>query len=121
MKARARCIGPALAILSVVGTSLSPLHAQTPTVYLPKFHNQATKLSPDGKLGQVLSRQSIPTTLAGADAWLIAYVSSDTLERKTVVTALVVAPKATFRRRGARSSRGRMARLGPPRTAALRN
>ncbi len=76
------------------------MHAQTPTVYLPKFHDEATKLSPDGKLGQVLSRQSIPTTLAGADAWLIAYVSSDALERKTVVTALVVAPKGDIPEEG---------------------
>ena len=85
-----RCGGPASA----------PLHAQTPTVYLPKFHDEATKLSPDGKFGQVLSRQSIPTTLAGADAWLIAYVSSDALERKTVVTALVVAPKGDIPEEG---------------------
>ncbi len=67
--------------------------AQTPEVSLPPFYEDATKLTPDGKLGQVLKTESIPTSLAGAEAWRIAYVSSDVLERKTVVTALVIAPK----------------------------
>ena len=99
MEIRARYIGLALAFLGVVGSG-RPSLPQTPAVYLPKFHDKATKLRPDGKLGEVLSRESIPTTITGAEAWLIAYVSSDTQERKTVVTALVVAPKGDVPKEG---------------------
>ena len=81
MAIRARYIGLALAFLGVVGSG-RPWPPQTPAVYLPKFHDKATKLRPDGKLGEVLSRESIPTTITGAEAWLIAYVSSDTQERR---------------------------------------
>ena len=83
----------ALAALGVVMSGAWRASAKTPTVYLPPFHEQATKLVPDGKLGQVLRLERISTTIAGADAWLIAYVSSDTQERKTIAAALVVAPK----------------------------
>jgi hypothetical protein len=88
MESYARRILLALAVLGTMGSGLSLSHAQTPTVYLPKFHEDAAKLSPDRKLGQILRKASIPTTIAGADAWLIAYVSSDTLETKTIPTAL---------------------------------
>jgi len=67
--------------------------AQSPTVFLPTFYEDATKLTPDGALGQVLKKERIPTSIPAADAWRIAYVSSDALERKTVVTAVVIAPK----------------------------
>ncbi len=82
-----------LAALGVVMSGACRASAETPTVYLPPFHERATKLVPNGKLGQVLRQERISTTIAGADAWLIAYVSSDTQERKTIATALVVAPK----------------------------
>ena len=35
----------------------------------------------------------MPTAIPGAEAWRIAYVSSDVQERKTISTAIVVAPK----------------------------
>ena len=81
------------AALQLPLSSGSGASAQSPTVSLDPFYEKAAKLVPDGMLGQVLSKESIATTVAGADAWRIAYVSSDTQERKTVVTALVVAPK----------------------------
>jgi hypothetical protein len=59
----------------------------------PPLAADATKLTPDGKLGQVLKEEGIPTSTPGADAWRVAYVSSDAPERKTVVTAVVIAPK----------------------------
>lgn len=90
----------ALAALGALEASLSSSYAQTPTVYLPKFYEETAKLSPDGRLGPVLSKESIPTIIAGADAWLIAYVSSDTLEKKTISTALVIAPKGDVPREG---------------------
>lgn len=74
--------------------------AQTPTVFLPPFYEAATKLMPDGKLGQILKMERIPTSLAGAEAWRIAYVSSDALDRKSVVTAVVIAPRGDIPKGG---------------------
>ena len=108
-----------VAILGVVMADGS--RAQSPAVSLPRFYEEVTKLTTDGKLGQVLKKESIPTSIAGADAWRVAYVSSDTLERKTVVTALVIAPKGDVRRRGGQSSPGRTARRARPRTAVPPN
>ncbi len=74
--------------------------AQMPTVSLSPFYEEAMKLIPAGKLGQVLSKEPISTTIDGANAWRIAYVSSDTLERNTISTALVEAPKGDVPREG---------------------
>ncbi len=100
MRTEAKYLALTIATLGVVALSAAGSATQTPTVYLPPFHEQASHLTPDGKLGQVLSRQPISTTLVGADAWLIAYVSSDTQERKTVVTAVVIAPKGDAPKEG---------------------
>jgi hypothetical protein len=58
----------------------------------PAFYEAAGKLRPDGALGQIVGQESIPTPVAGAQAWRIAYISSDVTERRTIVTGLVVAP-----------------------------
>ncbi|HET8733679.1 MAG TPA: alpha/beta fold hydrolase [Anaeromyxobacteraceae bacterium] len=50
------------------------------------------KLQPTGKLGQVVKKEEVKTSVKGARAWRIAYVSSDVGGRKTLATALVVAP-----------------------------
>src|SRR5208282_3231015 len=81
------------AALALAGSKECSASPQTPTVALSPFYEEAAKLVPAGKLGQVLKQEPISTSIAGADAWRIAYISSDALDRKTVVTALVVAPK----------------------------
>ncbi len=58
----------------------------------PAFYEAASKIRPQGALGQIVGQESIPTPVAGAHAWRIAYISSDVAGRKTVVTGLVVAP-----------------------------
>jgi pimeloyl-ACP methyl ester carboxylesterase len=58
----------------------------------PPFYEAASKIKPEGKLGQIVSQEAIQTPVAGAQAWRIAYVSSDIAGRKTLATALVVAP-----------------------------
>ena len=63
--------------------------AQPPT---PAFYEAASKIAPEGVLGQIVGQESISTPVAGAQAWRIAYISSDLAGRKTVVTGLVVAP-----------------------------
>ena len=59
---------------------------------LPPFYEAASKMTPEGKLGQVIKKEEIKTSIPGARAWLIAYVSSDIANRKTIATGLVVAP-----------------------------
>ena len=56
------------------------------------FYQAVSKMTPDGKLGSVIKREQIETAIAGAQAWRIAYISSDVGNRKTISTALVVAP-----------------------------
>ena len=56
------------------------------------FYEEVMKISPSGKLGQVMKKEKIATPIKGAQAWKIAYVSSDVAGRKHLVTGLVVAP-----------------------------
>jgi pimeloyl-ACP methyl ester carboxylesterase len=60
----------------------------------PPFYQTVSKMTPDGKLGQVIKKEQISTAVPGAQAWRIAYISSDVGDRKTITTALVVAPTA---------------------------
>lgn len=62
-------------------------------VYLPPFYAAAVQMKPDGKLGQIVKKEKIATSVANAQAWRIAYISSDMAGKKTVVTGLVIAPK----------------------------
>lgn len=56
------------------------------------FYAAVMKMSPDGKLGQVIKKEKITTSVKGAQAWKIAYISSDVSGRKTIATGLLVAP-----------------------------
>ncbi|MCM0034451.1 MAG: acetylxylan esterase [Burkholderiaceae bacterium] len=59
---------------------------------LPPFYESVTQMSPTGKLGQVIKKEQIPTSLKGAQAWKIAYISSDVAGRQTIATGLIIAP-----------------------------
>ncbi len=61
-------------------------------VYLPPFYEAVMKMTPNGKLGQVIKKESISTSIQGAQAWRIAFISSDFAERKTISTGVLVAP-----------------------------
>lgn len=50
-------------------------------------------MAPHGRLGQVIAREPVATALPEAEAWRIAYLSSDVREQPTISTALVIAPK----------------------------
>jgi pimeloyl-ACP methyl ester carboxylesterase len=80
-----------LAIATLVVTAVLPTGARG-QVALPPFYAAASKLEAKGKLGQVLAKEPVSTRVPGAKAWRIAYVSSDVAGRKTLSTALVVAP-----------------------------
>jgi pimeloyl-ACP methyl ester carboxylesterase len=70
-----------------LGGGLAEAQPQTPA-----FYEAASKIHPEGALGQIVGQESVPTPVAGAQAWRIAYISSDATGRKTIVTGLVVAP-----------------------------
>ena len=65
------------ALLSVFSTTV---FAEPP---LSPFYSAVMKMAPEGKLGQVIKQESIPTSVKGAQAWKIAYISSDVAGRKT--------------------------------------
>ena len=49
-------------------------------------------MAPHGKLGQIIKKESIKTSVKGAQAWRIAYISSDVAERKTIATGTIISP-----------------------------
>jgi len=59
---------------------------------MPPFYADVMKMTPEGKLGQVIKQENITTPVKGAQAWKIAYISSDVAGRPTISTGLVVAP-----------------------------
>ncbi|MBN9000096.1 MAG: lipase, partial [Rhizobiales bacterium] len=61
-------------------------------VALPPFYTAANALPAEGALGTVLMSEPVATGIPGAEAWRIAYVSSDAAGRKTISTGLVAAP-----------------------------
>jgi pimeloyl-ACP methyl ester carboxylesterase len=74
---------------SIFGLSAFVVHAEPP---VQPFYTAVMKMKPDGKLGQVIKQEKIATSVNGAQAWRIAYISSDISGRKTISTGLVVAP-----------------------------
>jgi pimeloyl-ACP methyl ester carboxylesterase len=79
-------------LFSIIGSALifaSPSQAEPPV--LP-FYQAVMKMSAEGMLGQVIKQEKIETSVKGAQAWKIAYISSDVAGRKTISTGLVVAP-----------------------------
>lgn len=56
------------------------------------FYASVMKMTPEGKLGQVIKQEKIATSIKGAQAWRIAYISSDVSDRKTIATGLLVVP-----------------------------
>ncbi len=68
-----------------------PLHAAE--VAMAPFYANVIAMKPQGPLGTVIAKEPVETSLAAAQAWRIAYISSDVRERPTISTALVIAPK----------------------------
>ena len=59
---------------------------------LPPFYEAVAKMAPHGKLGQIIKKEPIKTSVKGAQAWRIAYISSDVAERKTIATGTIISP-----------------------------
>lgn len=62
------------------------------TVSVPPFYQDVMKMKPEGKLGQIIKKEQVATPIPGAQAWRIAYISSDLNDVPTISTGLVVAP-----------------------------
>lgn len=89
-------------IASLVGAALfagfaAASHAAPP---LAPFYQAVGKMKPDGKLGQVIAQEPVATAIPGAQAWRIAYISSDLFDRPTISTGLVIAPKGPMPKGG---------------------
>jgi len=67
---------------------------------MPPFYSAVMKMAPDGKLGQVIKKEKIDTSVKGAQAWRIAYISSDVGERKTIATGVIIAPNGVAPKEG---------------------
>lgn len=79
----------------IVGFALSFSHVVVNAEpSLSPFYQDVSKMAVTGKLGQVIKQEKISTPIKGAQAWRIAYVSSDVGGRTTISTGLVVAPVA---------------------------
>jgi len=91
MKANKFGLAPAAVLLGIAAWGMVGVNA-TAQVSLPPFYEAASKMTPEGQLGTVIKKEEIKTPISGARAWLIAYISSDIADRKTIVTGLVVAP-----------------------------
>ena len=75
-------LSPALALADDSGSSVA----------VPAFYQAVMQMKPEGKLGQIIKQEKIDTPVAGAQAWRIAYISSDLNDQPTISTGLVVAP-----------------------------
>ena len=81
-----------VALLAAYGLSSNFAFA-APSV--PPFYQAVMQMKPEGKLGQVIKKEKVATQIPGAQAWRIAYISSDLTGKKTISTGLVVAPTGT--------------------------
>lgn len=66
-----------------------PLHAAPDT---PSFYVAASQIKPEGRLGQIVKKEKITTPISNAQAWRIAYISSDVSDIKTISTGLLITP-----------------------------
>ena len=78
-----------IAISAAIGIVSTAVYADPP---MPPFYASVMKMAPEGKLGQVISKEKIATSVKGAQAWKIAYISSDVAGRKTIATGTIIAP-----------------------------
>jgi pimeloyl-ACP methyl ester carboxylesterase len=78
-----------LVVGSLLGFSFSAAQAGPP---MPPFYASVMKMAPEGKLGQIIKKEKIDTSVKGAQAWKIAYISSDVAGRKTIATGMIISP-----------------------------
>jgi hypothetical protein len=62
---------PTLMFAFLLGFNTSVVYADPP---VPPFYAAVMKMTPEGKLGQVIKQEKITTSVKGAQAWRIAYM-----------------------------------------------
>ncbi len=62
-------------------------------VDMGSFYSSLSDVRSEDKLGQLIKVEKIETSIQDAQAWRIAYISSDALGKKTLATGIIVAPK----------------------------
>ena len=87
----------ALALGATLSIISSLVYADPP---LPAFYESVAKLTPDGKLGKIVKQEKIKTAIKGAQAWKIAYISSDVAGRNTVATGTIISPVGAIPKEG---------------------
>lgn len=78
-----------LALIAALGAA--PMMAKADPV-VPPFYQAVQKMKPEGKLGQIIKKEKVATPIKGAEAWRIAYISSDLNDKPTISTGIVVSP-----------------------------
>ena len=66
--------------------------ANAAEIALAPFYKNLAAMSPDHPLGTVVAKEQVDTQVPNAEAWRIAYVTSDVRGQKTLASGLVVAP-----------------------------
>ena len=61
-------------------------------VNMGQFYQSLPDKVPDARLGTLIKSEKITTQVSGAQAWRIAYISSDVNGKKTMVTGILTAP-----------------------------
>ena len=79
-------------LIAALGLFAGACSVQAAEVGLPPFYQNLASISPNQPLGTVVAKEAVVTQIPGAEAWRIAYVSSDATEKKTLSSALVIAP-----------------------------
>lgn len=90
IKNKVSITGAFYAAIAIVATGVTPYASAE--VSLPPFYEAASKMPAKGKLGQVIKKERVSTPIVGAQAWRIAYITSDMNDRPTISTGLVIAP-----------------------------
>ena len=83
---------PKLALVTLLAAYGLSVNVAIADPAVSSFYQSVMQMKPEGKLGQVIKKEKVATPIAGAQAWRIAYVSSDLNGKKTISTGLVVAP-----------------------------
>ncbi len=84
--------------LSAALSILSPVAYANPP--MQPFYSAVANMAPEGKLGQVIKKEKIETSVKGAQAWRIAYISSDVAGRKTISTGAIISPVGSAPKEG---------------------
>lgn len=82
-----------LAALCLTTALIAAPAAQSAEVALAPFYKNVATMKAEGPLGTVIAQEKIDTAIPGAEAWRIAYVSSDLHDKPTISTGLIIAPQ----------------------------